>query len=112
MITAILSYTSFSHGDIAERIRYAIAIGIAFFFPIGAITRGADETFRKTASTSEKVNLLLTIICFPVIFMYISDYYAHNHDVGRCMRDWVTLIVTMVLLAIITKISEYIMIEK
>ena len=107
-VPAILSYALFSYGDMAERIGYAIAIGAAFFLPIAAITRGADESFRKTASTSDKVNLLLTIICFPVIYMFISDFYARTQDSGRCMRAWVTLIVTMVLLLIITKISEYI----
>lgn len=108
LIPAVFSYMSYSYGDTAERIGYAIAIGFVFFLPISGIARGADETYRQTASVSDKVSLVLSIIAFPLIYLFISDFYSRTQNSGRCMNAWVSLIVALLLLGALVKISEYI----
>ena len=110
LIPAVFSYMSYKYGSTAEKIGYAIAIGIVFNLPISGIAKGADETYRQTASVSDKISLLLQIIAFPLIYLYLSDaFHSHNIDKhSRCVIAWTSLIFAILLLGVLIKISQYI----
>ena len=92
-ISAVIAFLSYSWGDVANRVGYAIAIGLVFCLPIGAIAKGADSEFRKNATTIEKINLLLMIVAFPILYIVISDTYSHMKNYpGKTMIAWCSFI--------------------
>lgn len=92
-IPAIIAFVSYDYVDMVYRVAYAIAIGLAFTFPIGAIANGADEEYRKNASTAEKINLLMAIVAFPILYLIVSGYYGHT--VSKAASAWASLIVAL-----------------
>lgn len=109
VIPAILAFSSYSYGETANRIMYAIAIGLAFTFPIGAITTGTDPEYRKTASVSDKIGLLVVIIAFPIFYQLLSSYYSHSeHYSGKSMTAWCSLLIGMAITFVISKAIAFV----
>lgn len=111
VIPAVFAFLSYSYGDMLNRIGYALAIGLVFFYPIGMITQGADDDFRANASAADKVILLIKIIVFPVAYLLLSSFY-HSHNEGYSMNRvviaWTSLILSLVITIVISKAFEYV----
>lgn len=109
VIPAILAFSSYSYGETANRIMYAIAIGLAFACPIGAITTGADAEYRKKASVSDKIGLLVTIIAFPIFYLMISSYYSRVEQYpGKPTIAWCSLLIGLAITLCISKAIAYV----
>ncbi len=111
LIPAILAFLSFNYGGTLARIGYAIAIGLVVLIPVAEIIKGAKKEFRQTAPISEKVGTLIHILVFPLSYLFIYDFYAHNYDsneMGRCGRAWISLIVALAISMIVLAIVKYI----
>lgn len=88
-IPAILAYYYYDYAETLNRVAYAIAIGLAFCLPIGAIVEGADPEYRKKATVEDKINLLLQIVAFPIIYLLLNDYYSRIENYpGRAVIAW------------------------
>jgi len=93
-IPAIIAFISYDYVDMVYRVAYAIAIGLTFTFPIGAIANGADEEYRKNASTADKINLLMGIVAFPILYLIVSGYYGHANS--KAATAWASLMVGLI----------------
>ena len=109
-ISAVIAYLSYSWGDTANRVGYAIAIGLVFCLPIGAIATGADPEYRKNATTTAKINLLLMIVVFPILYLVISEAYSHMRNYpGKTMIAWCSFLLGIGITYVIGKAIEYVM---
>jgi MFS family permease len=109
VIAAVIAYLSYSWGDTVNRVGYAVAIGLVFCLPIGAIATGADPEYRKNATTTAKINLLLMIVVFPILYLAISDTYSHMRNYpGKTMIAWCSFLLSGGITYVIGKAIEYV----
>ena len=99
----------YDYADTFNRIAYAIAIGLTFSIPIGSIATGADPEYRRTASLSNKIGLLIMIFAFPIFYIYLDNYYRHMDSyAGRTVIAWSSLIIGLAIAVILAKTISYI----
>lgn len=109
VIPAILAYSQCSYMDVADGIGYAIAIGLTFCLPIGAIATGTDPEYRKKATTAEKISLLLTIVAFPILYLTVSNYYSHYEQYpGKTVTAWASFIIALAITFVVGKAITYV----
>lgn len=108
VIPAIIAFFSWSHAETVDRLLYATGIGLLWGIPIAGIISGADDEWRKNASIDQKVNLLVSIILFPILYHLIKDFYYEHGHYGRAEITLSSVIIALLLMGVIWRAIEWI----